>query len=61
MSVKLYQSLILLIALVSFQKVIDFYKKGRPEMMELKAEQIVDMSVLQEIDQSGFIDTLYKK
>ncbi len=47
--------------LPSVQKVIDFYKKGRPEMAKLKAEQIVDMSVLREIDQSGFIDTLYKK
>jgi len=47
--------------LPSVQKVIDFYKKGRPEMAKLKAEQIVDMSVLQEIDQSGFIETLYKK
>lgn len=44
----------------SVQKVIDFYKKGRPEMAKLKAEQIVDMSVLQEIDQSGFINALYK-
>lgn len=47
--------------LPSVQKVIDFYKKGRPEMAKLKPEQIVDMSVLQEIDQSGFIDALYKK
>ncbi|MBI4528552.1 MAG: ABC transporter substrate-binding protein [Deltaproteobacteria bacterium] len=45
----------------SVQKVIDFYKKGRPEMAKLKAEQVIDMSVLQEIDQSGFIDALYKK
>ncbi|MBI2988363.1 MAG: ABC transporter substrate-binding protein [Deltaproteobacteria bacterium] len=45
--------------LPSIQKVIDFYKKDRPEMAKLKAEQIVDVSVLQEIDQSRFIDTLY--
>jgi len=44
----------------SVQKVIDFYKKGRPEMAKVKAEQVVDMSVLKEIDQSGFIDALYK-
>ena len=49
------------IDLPSIQKVIDFYKKDRPEMAKVKAEQIVDTSVLQEIDQSGFIDTLYKK
>ena len=47
--------------LPSVQKVIDFYKKGRPEMTKLKAEQVVDMSVLRELDQSGFIDSLYKK
>jgi len=47
--------------LPSVQKVIDFYKKARPEMAKFKAEQMVDMSVLQEIDQSGFIETLYKK
>jgi NitT/TauT family transport system substrate-binding protein len=46
--------------LPSVQKVIDFYKKGRPEMAKLKAEDVVDMNVLQEIDQSGFIDALYK-
>lgn len=46
--------------LPSVQKVIDFYKKGRPDMAKLKAEQIVDMSILREIDQSGVIDALYK-
>ena len=47
--------------LPSIQRMIDFYKKSRPEMAKLKAEDVVDMSLLQEIDQSGFIDTLYKK
>ena len=46
--------------LLSVQKVIDVYKKGRPDMAKLKAEQIIDMGVLREIDQSGFIDALYK-
>jgi len=46
--------------LPSIQRMIDFYKKSRPEMAKLKAEDVVDMSVLQEIDQSGFIDALYK-
>jgi NitT/TauT family transport system substrate-binding protein len=44
----------------SVQKVIDFYKKSRPDMAKLKAEQIVEMGILREIDQSGFIDALYK-
>ena len=44
----------------SVQKVIDFYKKSRPAMEKLKAEQIVDMGILSEIDKSGFIDALYK-
>jgi len=46
--------------LPSIQRMIDFYKRSRPEMAKLKAEDVVDMSVLQEIDQSGFIDALYK-
>ncbi len=48
------------IDLPSVQKVIDFYKKSRPAMAKLKAEQIVDMSILREIDQSGFMEMLYK-
>ncbi len=43
----------------SIQKVIDFLAKQRPETGKLKPENIIDMSVLQEIDRSGFIDSVY--
>lgn len=45
----------------SIQKVIDFLSKQRPEMAKLKPEEIIDMTVLQEIDGSGYIDSLYGK
>ena len=45
----------------SIQKVIDFLAKQRPEMAKLKPEEIIDMSVLQDIDRSGYIDALYGK
>jgi hypothetical protein len=45
----------------SIQKVIDFISKQRPEMAKLKPEEIIDMTVLQEIDRSGYIDSLYGK
>ena len=43
----------------SIQKVIDFLSKQQPEMAKLKPEEIIDMTVLQEIDRSGYIDSLY--
>jgi hypothetical protein len=39
--------------------VIDFLAKQRPETGKLKPENIIDMSVLQELDRSGFIDSVY--
>ena len=45
----------------SIQKVIDFVSKNNPEVGKVKAEDIIDMSLLQEIDRSGFIDSLYKR
>jgi len=45
----------------SIQKVIDFLSKQQPEMAKLKPEEIIDMTVLQEIDRSGYIDSLYGK
>jgi len=47
--------------LPSIQKVIDFLSRQRPEMAKLKPEDFVDMSVLREIDQSGYIDSLYSR
>lgn len=46
---------------LSIQKVIDFLSKQQPEMAKLKPEEIIDMTVLQEIDRSGYIDSLYGK
>lgn len=45
----------------SIQKVIDFLSKQRPEMAKLKPEEVIDMTILQEIDRSGYIDSLYGK
>jgi len=45
----------------SIQEVIDFLSKQQPEMAKLKPEDFLDMSVLQEIDRSGYIDALYRK
>ena len=45
----------------SIQKVIDFLSKQRTEMAKLKPEEIIDMTLLQEIDRSGYIDSLYGK
>jgi len=45
----------------SIKKILDFFSKRRPEMASLKPEDIVDMSLLREIDRAGFIDSLYKK
>jgi len=49
------------IDLPSIQKVIDFYSRGGIQQRMLKPDDVVDMSLLQEIDRSGFIDSLYKK
>jgi NitT/TauT family transport system substrate-binding protein len=49
------------VELASMKKILDFFSKRRPEMANLKPEDIVDMSTLREIDRSGFIDSLYKK
>jgi NitT/TauT family transport system substrate-binding protein len=43
----------------SIQKVIDFLSKQRPEVAKLKPEEFMDMTVLREIDRSGYIDSLY--
>jgi hypothetical protein len=45
----------------SIQKVIDFLSKQRPEMAKLKPEEFMDMTVLQEIDRSGYVESLYGK
>ncbi|MBI4526652.1 MAG: ABC transporter substrate-binding protein [Deltaproteobacteria bacterium] len=45
----------------SINKIIDFFSKRRPEIANLKPDEMIDMSLLREIDQSGFIDSLYKK
>ena len=45
----------------SVQKVIDFVSKSNPEAGKVKVEDVMDMGLLQEIDRSGFIDSLYKR
>ncbi len=45
----------------SIKKVVDFFSKRRPEIASLKPEKVLDMSLLREIDRSGFIDSLYQK
>ncbi len=45
----------------SIKKVVDFFSKRRPEIASLKPENVLDMSLLREIDRSGFIDSLYEK
>jgi NitT/TauT family transport system substrate-binding protein len=45
----------------SIQRVIDFLSKQQPEMAKLNPEEFMDMSLLQDIDRSGFIDELYRK
>jgi ABC-type nitrate/sulfonate/bicarbonate transport system substrate-binding protein len=44
----------------SIQKIIDFLSRQRSDVAKVKPEDVIDMSILQEIDRSGFIDSIYR-
>jgi ABC-type nitrate/sulfonate/bicarbonate transport system substrate-binding protein len=48
------------ISMEGLQRAVEFSKQGRPEVLRLQAARLVDQTILQRIESTGYVNTLYR-